>query len=447
MKQTRFGALMLALCLLLSVVPAVAAPAATVPQQTDWRYGDQLEGLALVFYEALADATEPGEIILPLPEPITFEVAEEADQAAIDAARDEAVRPLSKAFQSAFDALFRDCPYQFWIGVGAGGTTFSYTYSTLPGEQRTWIIREIMINLRADADYASDPAGAVAAVRSEVASFAVEGSSRYERLLSIHDGLAARIVYDLEAPHAHEAYGALLHGRSVCEGYAKSFQMLCEREGIPCVLVTGMAVDDDSAEAHMWNLVQMEDGRWYAVDLTWDDQESGLRHEFFLTGAEEFAPAFGPGRFEQTHQANGDFSGTGAMVFDYPPLSDTAYLREGGTTAPTITTGSNITTAKSDAPTQPTEHPTKTTTATYPLSTASTSPTGPSQPSTSFGDINGDGTVNTTDARLALQYAVEKITLTESQIVLGDVNRDDVVNTTDARLILQYAVEKITSFS
>ena len=437
MKQTRFGALLLTLCLLLSFAPAIAAPAAIVPQQTDWRYGDQLEGLALVLYEALADATEPGEITLPLPEPITFGVAANADQAAVDAARDEAVRPLSMAFQSAFDALFKDCPYQFWIGVGAGGTTFSYTYSSLPGEQRTWIIRKITINLRADADYATDPAGAVAAVRGEVASFAVEGSSRYERLLSIHDGLAARIVYDLTAPHAHEAYGALLHGRSVCEGYAKSFQMLCLREGIPCVLVTGMAVDDDGAEAHMWNLVQMEDGAWYAVDLTWDDQENGLRHEFFLTGAEELAPAFGPGRFEQTHQANGDFSGTGAKVFDYPPLSDTAYPREGGTTVPTITTESNIIPTESEAPTQPTQSDT----VTFPTSTA---PTKPLQPL--LGDINRDGTINTTDARLALQYAVEKIRLDEAQLAAGDVDGNGIVNTTDARLILQYAVEKIDRF-
>ena len=63
-----------------------------------------------------------------------------------------------------------------------------------------------------------------------------------------------------------------------------------------------------------------------------------------------------------------------------------------------------------------------------------------------LGDIDGNGVVNTTDARLALQYAVEKITLTEAQLAAGDVDGDGVVNTTDARLILQYAVEKIDKF-
>ena len=63
-----------------------------------------------------------------------------------------------------------------------------------------------------------------------------------------------------------------------------------------------------------------------------------------------------------------------------------------------------------------------------------------------LGDIDGDKVVNTTDARLALQYAVEKITLDEAQLAAGDVDGDGIVNTTDARLILQKAVEKIDKF-
>lgn len=62
------------------------------------------------------------------------------------------------------------------------------------------------------------------------------------------------------------------------------------------------------------------------------------------------------------------------------------------------------------------------------------------------GDINTDSKVDTTDARLALQYAVGKIELTDAQLVAGDVNGDGKVDTTDARLILQYAVGKITEF-
>lgn len=63
-----------------------------------------------------------------------------------------------------------------------------------------------------------------------------------------------------------------------------------------------------------------------------------------------------------------------------------------------------------------------------------------------LGDINNDGKVDTTDARLALQHAVGKITLKADQLTAGDVNADSKVDTTDARLILQYAVGKIDSF-
>ena len=58
----------------------------------------------------------------------------------------------------------------------------------------------------------------------------------------------------------------------VCEGYARAFKVLCDRLGIPCALCTGFATSSGgSGEAHMWNEVQMENGLWYAMDVTWDD--------------------------------------------------------------------------------------------------------------------------------------------------------------------------------
>lgn len=57
------------------------------------------------------------------------------------------------------------------------------------------------------------------------------------------------------------------------------------------------------------------------------------------------------------------------------------------------------------------------------------------------GDVNGDGVVDSTDARIALQAAVGKVTLTEKQAAAADMNGDGVVDSTDAREILQKAVE------
>ena len=56
------------------------------------------------------------------------------------------------------------------------------------------------------------------------------------------------------------------------------------------------------------------------------------------------------------------------------------------------------------------------------------------------GDINGDGNVHTSDARIALRYAAKlERDLTDTQFIAGDIGCDDVINSADARLILRMA--------
>ena len=63
----------------------------------------------------------------------------------------------------------------------------------------------------------------------------------------------------------------------VCEAYARSFKVLCDRLGIPCMLAVGDAKGSRNAtpESHMWDEVKMNDGLWYAVDVTWNDPMTG----------------------------------------------------------------------------------------------------------------------------------------------------------------------------
>jgi uncharacterized protein YcbK (DUF882 family) len=60
-----------------------------------------------------------------------------------------------------------------------------------------------------------------------------------------------------------------------------------------------------------------------------------------------------------------------------------------------------------------------------------------------LGDVNFDGKVDSTDARIALQASVGKTKLTEEQKQAADVNKDGKVDSTDARTILQAAVGKV----
>lgn len=59
----------------------------------------------------------------------------------------------------------------------------------------------------------------------------------------------------------------------VCEGYSRAFKVLCQKLGIPATLAIGYAhmYPDQEGAQHMWNEVMMDDGKWYGVDVTWND--------------------------------------------------------------------------------------------------------------------------------------------------------------------------------
>lgn len=74
----------------------------------------------------------------------------------------------------------------------------------------------------------------------------------------------------------------------VCEGYSKAFQYLCDltdftNDQIQCYTVTGT-----TSENHMWNIVTMDDGNNYLVDVTNCDTGSiGSPDKLFLTGTND----------------------------------------------------------------------------------------------------------------------------------------------------------------
>ncbi len=109
----------------------------------------------------------------------------------------------------------------------------------------------------------------------------VENLSNYEKELRTHDYLIDKIEYDKGAAMNQSAYSALVEGKSVCAGYARAFQYLMQRMGIPCYYCTGFAGED-----HAWNIVALEDG-YYNVDVTWDDTPGG-EHDYFNKSDQDF---------------------------------------------------------------------------------------------------------------------------------------------------------------
>lgn len=65
---------------------------------------------------------------------------------------------------------------------------------------------------------------------------------------------------------------------------------------------------------------------------------------------------------------------------------------------------------------------------------------------TQKGDVNGDSKIDSTDARLTLQYFVGSVGASDLSIAAADINGDGEADSTDARLILQYFVGSISAF-
>lgn len=77
--------------------------------------------------------------------------------------------------------------------------------------------------------------------------------------------IAENVDYQLDAAMNQSAYSALVLRESVCSGYAKAFQCLMRRLGIPCFYLSG--------DEHAWSIIEL-DGEYYEADATWADPVS-----------------------------------------------------------------------------------------------------------------------------------------------------------------------------
>ncbi len=113
-----------------------------------------------------------------------------------------------------------------------------------------------------------------------------------EMIEAYRDAILNAVSYNTEVADGAHAYGDAWqmiyvfdgdeHTNVVCEGYAKAFQYLCDASGLRTYTVTGTMEN----EHHMWNVVTMEDGKNYLVDLTNSDEGMVGEHGgTFLAGA------------------------------------------------------------------------------------------------------------------------------------------------------------------
>ncbi len=244
---------------------------------------------------------------------------------------------ISDAVSAPFFALTRDYPD---LTMWTTGFNLRSSYSIITsGTKKTYTLTSVEYTLNGNPYY-GDPSGMLNQLNNAVNCFTPSGSTMYDKLISIHDFICKVNTYVKESDggiYCYSAYGSLVNRKSVCEGYAEAFKLLCDKAEIECILVTGMSLPSNAntMEAHMWNLVRMDDGEWYAVDVTWDDAgDIQGNYNYFLVGTDTVIRGK---KFTESHFASYDFMEIGGNEktitdLEYPTLSSVAYNTENGRT-------------------------------------------------------------------------------------------------------------------
>ena len=182
---------------------------------------------------------------------------------------------LGEYYQSAIEAYTYDNPDVFYI-------EFNKLYLNIETTTRTNVKSyRVFINAGNNTNYLTKEFSSkekIDTALNEIEKVEMyftqnQKENTYENIKSVHDYLVESIDYEqtISKDNIYNIYGALINGNVVCEGYAKSFKYLLDKLEIPCILVSGEAINSENKrENHMWNYVKINE-TWYAVDVTWDD--------------------------------------------------------------------------------------------------------------------------------------------------------------------------------
>lgn len=291
-----------------TILAAEQSSYAYIFEGREYIYGSQLtEDEQFIYLELLKKLSEPSETAFT----ISFDGKNYSNNYAI-----------SLRINNAIAALMKDFPELQWLKLGTGKNTTYYEifYSGSTATKMVFypVLSDDYKSLKA---YNSEQAELDSTVNNLISNIPSKYTTRYSRLKYIHDYLVKNTTYDSSQSKVgiYSAAGAFLNKLSVCEGYAKAFKMACERLGIPCQLII--------SSTHMWNQVQMENGKWYMVDVTFDDplvngtsdykDGKNIQYDYFLKGSLSITDG-------KSHLATGSFDNSG-YSFSYATLEKYDY--------------------------------------------------------------------------------------------------------------------------
>ena len=325
-------------------------------------YGSQLEGNSKAFYDKLvenyivnyADFLDTAAFDYTLPDPVTFEAEVQKDEngKATIVRNDsyiDAVNSVKSIIQAAADAFsydypqafwFRGCSYQYKISASKDANNPAQMIGRISAIEFHPENREISTNAHQKmADFMPAVQKTVSYLEGEI-----QGKSEYEKVKIIHDYICKKVTYTNDGTlWVHTAASLFLDSDPgfVCEGYAKSMKILCYYLGINCACVSGLAKStlNGTGEAHMWNYIRMEDGKWYMVDATWDDSRiAGVFYDDYLLVGRNTKGRYitiGEEREEYTSFSTSTDASVPSPKYILPVLEANSYLENIVTVTPT----------------------------------------------------------------------------------------------------------------
>ena len=186
-------------------------------------------------------------------------------------------KSVGDAIDPAYNRIAWERPDLFWVAgysssyLPTQGTVNITTIDDLSADQLSVMYNELMNKAK------------------DIAAQAQAYPTDYEKILFVHDYIIDHAQYDFQGMASDDyglwqtAYGVLVQGNAVCEGYADGFQLVMQQLGIPCGVCSGNTEEGP----HAWNWVSLN-GTYYWIDVTWDDpsseysDEECLSHKYFL---------------------------------------------------------------------------------------------------------------------------------------------------------------------
>lgn len=218
-----------------------------------------LENIGLLAISALAEDDDAGSLTSEK----VATIIERLNNAILDLEPKVDISDLSVAYNQTnaatlaklVEIVMNSTPESFVFNNSVGYTTNQVNIISVNFSPKTG-----MVTMR--ADYDKEKAAALA----EIFPAGASGLSKTEIALAIHDYIALHTRYDYTGANDNifNAYGALVNGLAVCQGYSILYLDLLSEMGVESYVVTSSGIN------HGWNIINTEAG-WYHSDVTWDD--------------------------------------------------------------------------------------------------------------------------------------------------------------------------------